>query len=207
MLPSYTGEEWSNYDLYDLKPEFNVKQEDLGYEEGLDFNFFDFSHGPHLQQDLSTTIDIDDNDRGLFDHLLENVLPLMLPILEANQHGSVKSDVILPALENNKTYLHACLYAAATHARATGTYQSDNVKDDIIGHSWAFVNQIVEALKNDTNHTGDVGSNLGDDYASMLRWPCRRGLRRSSRKFHGTSICNVLPNSSLGSICLTSWRR
>ena len=50
---------------------------------------------------------------------MDNVLRLLFPILELNQQGSVRSEVILPALESNKTYLHCCLSTAAMHLKAT----------------------------------------------------------------------------------------
>jgi len=118
VLPSFTGDEFVYQGHLETPTEIWTN------EEELDFNFFDFSHGPQLPQATHTAnIDVDECDQELLNHLIENVLPMVFPILEANQHGSVKSDVILPALETNKAYLHCCLSAAAIHLKSLDSTQ------------------------------------------------------------------------------------
>ena len=169
MLPSYTGDDWTQ-----AHPDYytsTMKQEDWSTEEGLDVNFFDFSHGAHSQQpfqpvEQSSTIPIADEDRPLFDYMLSNVLRLLFPILEANQHGSVRNDVILPALENNAAYLHSCLNGAAIHQRATlpPSASPDTVAQidaSILRHKFSFVAEVVAALSTDTTHTSILEATLG----------------------------------------------
>ncbi|RMZ89087.1 hypothetical protein DV736_g3684, partial [Chaetothyriales sp. CBS 134916] len=168
MLPSYPADEWAH-----TQPDYftsTMKQEDWSTEEGLDVNFFDFSHGVPPQQpfqpaEQSSTVTIADEDRLLFDYMLSNVLRLLFPVLEANQHGSVRNDVVLPALENNAAYLHSCLNAAAIHQRATlGPSASPDtvaqVEASIMRHKFAFVSEVVAALNTDTTHTAMLEATL-----------------------------------------------
>ncbi|EXJ96099.1 hypothetical protein A1O1_01225 [Capronia coronata CBS 617.96] len=155
-LPSYTGDDWVQHDFYESR------QDSFSGEENLDFNFFDFSSLAQQPRPQSSTVQLEDCDRPLFDHLLEDVLPLLFPVLEANQHGSVRADVILPALEDNKAYLHSCLLAAATHLKATQPYSSSSTADDdAMRHKLAFVSIVVDALNNDTHHAAMLDALLG----------------------------------------------
>ncbi|KPI39587.1 Transcriptional regulatory protein pro1 [Cyphellophora attinorum] len=200
MLPSYpaTQDQWSgtvhqSTDSYYTShmPSLNTDIDDLSHEEDLDFNFFQYSH-PHHQHhvqsqpavqipqqprertevsaDISAQIPLDDVDRPLFSYMLSNVLPLLFPILNANQHGSVRTDILLPALENNKAYLHSCLTAAATHQRSSldipgGPSVNDDdlatIDDSIVRHKYAFVQEVVNALTNDTHHDEILEATLG----------------------------------------------
>jgi len=169
-LPSYNGEDWSQQDYYE------TKQDDWNGEEGLDFNFFDFSHGQQPLQAQSAVIPVDDGDRGLLDHLIQNVLRLIFPILEVNQHGSVKADVILPALETNKAYLHCCLSAAAVHMKSIKG-PSESLDGDILRHQVAFVLEVVNALSSDTNHQAILEATLG-----MISFQCSIGRANEPEK-------------------------
>lgn len=172
MLPSsFVGEEWMAPELH------QVKTENWGNEEDLDFNFFQFSHGHQPEQAQSNMIPVDDCDTELFNHLLENVLPLMFPILEANQHGSVKADLILPALENNQAYLHSCLSAAAVHTKATNLFPPESIDSDIVRHKYAFVNEVVQALTHDINHVEILEATLG-----MIALQCCVGKSEEQEK-------------------------
>ena len=165
VLPSFTGDEFVYQGHLETPTEIWTN------EEELDFNFFDFSHGPQLPQATHTAnIDVDECDQELLNHLIENVLPMVFPILEANQHGSVKSDVILPALETNKAYLHCCLSAAAIHLKSLGLNTTSNVDGDIIRHKFAFVQQVVGSLGADSNHLQVLEATLG-----MISFQCITG--------------------------------
>ncbi|MBE7182081.1 MAG: fungal specific transcription factor domain-containing protein, partial [Terriglobus roseus] len=193
-LPSYTGDEWTQHTTHSTEDYYAHQQphqlttefDELSHEEDLDFNFFQYSHPQHahrlpstqLEQktedtpttDASALIPLEDGDRPLFSYMLANVLPLLFPILNANQHGSVRTDVILPALENNKAYLHSCLTAAAVHQRASlGSPGHPAVEDgalalvegDIVRHKYSFVQEVVNALSNDTQHVEILEATLG----------------------------------------------
>lgn len=159
VLPSYTGDEFLHHG------HFETPAEDWNGEEGLDFNFFDFSHGPQLTQPTQTAqIQVDDLDQPLLTHLINHVLPMVFPILEVNQHGSVKSEVIIPALETNKAYLHCCLSAAAVHMKSLGMVTPEAMETldgDIMRHKFAFVQEVVANLGADSNHLQVLEATLG----------------------------------------------
>lgn len=165
-LPSLHEESWAQEDLYDSPGDH------YSGEEGLDFNFFDFSHGPpHNSQ--PAVIQVDDCDRPLLDHFIENVLRLIFPILEVNQHGSARSEVVLPALESNKCYLHCCLSVSAIHLKSTQRLQSEQreqIDSDIMRHRYATISELCEALTRDTDHQQILEATLG-----MIFFQCSVG--------------------------------
>jgi hypothetical protein len=129
-------------------------------EETLNVNFFDFSHGPSTAS-RQVAIELDEGDQRLLDHFIQFVLPTIFPILESNQHGSVSSDLILPALQNNKGYLHCCLSIAAQHYKAAMGLQGDEIDDDIMRHRYATISALCDALNKDENHQQILEAALG----------------------------------------------
>ncbi|KAL8714682.1 MAG: hypothetical protein Q9220_001631 [cf. Caloplaca sp. 1 TL-2023] len=161
-LPSFPEDDWINQQIYDTGDMFSA-------EEGLDFDFFDFSHGtPQASQ--QTFIQVDDCDRPLLDHFIDNVLRLIFPILEVNQHGSARSEVILPALESNRCYLHCCLSVSAIHLKSTRGLQGQQIDSDIMRHRVATVTELCAALNHDTNHLQILEATLG-----MIFFQCAVG--------------------------------
>ncbi|KAI1329603.1 fungal-specific transcription factor domain-containing protein [Xylariaceae sp. FL0255] len=153
ILPSYPLDgEWT-------EQIYQERRESLT-EESLNMNFFDFSHGPTVNS-RQVDIELDENDQRLMDHFVQYVLPTIFPILETNQHGSVGSDLILPALQNNKGYLHCCLMMAAQHFKATMNIQSEEIDHDIMRHRHATILSICEALSQDENHQQILEAALG----------------------------------------------
>ncbi|KIW42004.1 hypothetical protein, variant [Exophiala oligosperma] len=168
MLPSssYPSDDFAaaqaTADLYEQQ-----RQDSWTAEDPVSFNVFDFHHLGRQPGPQCSMIQLDDCDRPLFNHLLDNVLPLLFPVLEANQPGSVRADAVLPALENNKAYLHSCLLAAATHmkdTRTATTYLGGSllgVDDETMRHRLAFVTIVVDALNSDTHHNEILDALLG----------------------------------------------
>jgi hypothetical protein len=163
-LPSYPGDDWVQADFYESR------RDSWSGEEGLDFNFFDFSHGPMPHTAQQATIPVDECDRRLLDHFIDKVLRLIFPVLEANQHGSVKAEVILPALESNKCYLHCCLSVAAIHMKATERLQSEQIDNDIMRHRYETVSELCKALNRDTDHLQILEATL-----AMIFFQCSVG--------------------------------
>lgn len=129
-------------------------------EEALDTHFFDFSHGPPMSS-RQVAIELDDNDQRLLDHFVAQVLPTVFPILDTNQHGSVGSDLVLPALQTNKSYLHCCLAIAAQHLKATTGVSPDDVDQDIMRHRYATISSLCDALNRDETHREILEATLG----------------------------------------------
>ncbi|KAI7331882.1 hypothetical protein KC315_g4914 [Hortaea werneckii] len=138
-------------------------------EEPIEFDFFGYPHS-QLTPSHETVINVDDCDKYLLNHFFDKVLKLIFPILDANQHGSARSDVVLPALESNKAYLHCCLSIAATHMKATQRLEDEQIDSDIIRHRYAAISELCEALGNDSNHSQILEATLG-----MIFFQCSVG--------------------------------
>ncbi|KAK3394679.1 fungal-specific transcription factor domain-containing protein [Podospora didyma] len=154
ILPSFPLEgEWT-------EQVYSERRESLT-EETLNVNFFDFSHGPAMSSTRQVAIELDEGDQRLLDHFVQFVLPTIFPILESNQHGSVSSDLVLPALQNNKGYLHCCLSIAAQHYKAAMGLQGEEIDGDIMRHRYATISSLCDALNRDENHQQILEAALG----------------------------------------------
>lgn len=159
---AFPVENWIQQDYFEERTESFA-------EEPIDFNFFDFPHGPFTPSHQAV-IQVDDCDKHLLDHFIDNVLRLIFPILDANQHGSARTDVILPALESNKTYLHCCLSISAMHLKATERITGDQIDQDIMRHRFATVTELCDALNRDCDHDKILEATLG-----MIFFQCTVG--------------------------------
>ncbi|CAG8953642.1 hypothetical protein HYFRA_00010101 [Hymenoscyphus fraxineus] len=161
MLPSYPAENpWDGL--------YGDRRESLA-EEALNMNMFDFAHGPPSTV-RQVAIELDESDQRLLDHFISDVLPTIFPILETNQHGSARSDYVLPALQSNKAYLHCCLSISAQHYKSMMNIQGDQIDDDIVRHRYATISELCAALNRDTDHQGILEATLG-----MIFFQCSVG--------------------------------
>ncbi|KAF2141722.1 uncharacterized protein K452DRAFT_228179 [Aplosporella prunicola CBS 121167] len=138
-------------------------------EEPLDFNFFDFPHGSFTPSHQAL-IQVEECDQPLLNHFIDNVLRLVFPILEVNQHGPTRSDVVLPALESNKCYLHCCLSIAAQHLKTTANLDNEQIDNDIMRHRFQTISELCAALNRDTDHMQILEATLG-----MIFFQCSVG--------------------------------
>ncbi|KAF2197763.1 hypothetical protein GQ43DRAFT_380212 [Delitschia confertaspora ATCC 74209] len=159
----FPADQWIQQDY------FESRRESYTAEEPFDFQVFDFPHGSFSPSHQSM-IQVDECDQHLLNHFIDNVVRLIFPILEVNQHGSALSDVILPALESNKTYLHCCLSIAALHLKATEGIQGEQNESDIMRHQSATILELCEALNRDTDHAQILETTLG-----MIFFQCSVG--------------------------------
>ncbi|RAL62502.1 hypothetical protein DID88_005067 [Monilinia fructigena] len=161
MLPSYPiDHEWDT--VYDERHEILA-------EEALNMNLFDFSHGPPSTF-RQVAIELDEGDQRLLDHFISDVLPSVFPILETNQHGSARSDYILPALQSNKCYLHCCLSISAQHFKSIMNIQGEQIDNDIMRHRYATISELCDALNRDIDHVSILEATLG-----MIFFQCSVG--------------------------------
>lgn len=131
-------------------------------EEALNVNFFDFAHGP-AQESTQVAIELADSDQNLLNHFIQHVLPISFPILESNQHGSVSSEFILPALQSNQIYLYCCLSIAAQHLKThgAGNIDKEELNQDVMRHRYATIWSLCDALGADENHQQILEATLG----------------------------------------------
>ncbi|KAI5358900.1 putative zn(2)-C6 fungal-type DNA-binding domain, fungal transcription factor [Septoria linicola] len=159
---SYPGDSWVQQEHFESTCEEFA-------EEPVDFNFFEFPHAP-LTPNHEAVINVEDGDKYLLNHFLDKVSKLIFPILDANQHGSARADVMLPALESNKAYLHCCLSIAATHMKATQGVSNEQLDNDIVRHRYSAVSELCAALGYDTDHAQILEATLG-----MIFFQCAVG--------------------------------
>ncbi|WPH01126.1 Hypothetical protein R9X50_00396100 [Acrodontium crateriforme] len=161
-LPAYPADSWVQQDYYESHQESFA-------EEPVDFNFFEFPAAP-FSPGHEAVINVEDGDKYLLSHFLDKVQKLIFPILDVNQHGSARSDVILPALESNKAYLHCCLSIAATHMKATESLSGEQIDSDIVRHRYAAISELCEQLGQDKEHSQILEATLG-----MIFFQCSVG--------------------------------
>ncbi|KAK7570530.1 hypothetical protein V3481_019382 [Fusarium oxysporum f. sp. vasinfectum] len=93
------------------------------------------------------------------------VLPTISPIIESDQHCSVRTDLILAALPSNSTYLlHCCLRVAAQHLKShTNTnISAADIDSDFKHHYCLALEALVETLKRDEDdHEATLEAVLG----------------------------------------------
>ncbi|KAI8397381.1 hypothetical protein FOFC_20653 [Fusarium oxysporum] len=118
---------------------------------------------------LEDSTEYDNKNEVLLNHLMKCVLPTISPIIESDQHCSVRTDLILAALPSNSTYLHCCLRVAAQHLKShtnTNTSAAD-IDSDIKHHYCLALEGLVETLKRDEDdHEAVLGLILFQSAAS-----------------------------------------
>ena len=147
-VPSYTGDDWVQQDILESR-------QNSWTDGDFDFNELDVPQIAHQFEPQCSMVQLEDSDRPLFEHLLQNVLPMLFPVQEAYQHGSVRANLMFTALENNKAYLHSCLLAAATHMKGNKLFFNPTAEDDAVRHKIAFVTIVVGALNNESCHASE----------------------------------------------------
>jgi hypothetical protein len=149
---SFSGDSWIQQEHFESMTEQFT-------EEPVDFNFFEYPHDPQ-GPDHETIINVNDNDKYLLSHFIDKNMRLIFPILDVNQHGSARSDVILPALESNQAYLHCCLSVAAEHMKATEVIDGEQIDHDILHHRFGAIQELCAALAADINHAQTLEATL-----------------------------------------------
>ncbi|KAL1304854.1 hypothetical protein AAFC00_003778 [Neodothiora populina] len=167
ITPGYGADSW-------IQQEYYEHQQESFAEEPIDFDFFQLPHG-QVTPTHETIIDVEECDRPLLNHFIDKVAKLIFPILDANQHGSARSDIILPALGSNKCYLHCCLSIAAIHMRSIDVRGAEQLDADIMRHRFATVSELCEALNRDTDHSQILEATLG-----MIFFNCSVGRPKDS---------------------------
>ncbi|THW05743.1 hypothetical protein D6D26_01966 [Aureobasidium pullulans] len=158
----FAPESWVQQDYFDM-------QQESFTEEPVNFEFFDLPHGK-TAPNHETVIEVDEADKPLLNHFIQKVSKLIFPILDANQHSSTRSDIILPALETNKSYLHCCLSVSGLHKKSTEDVPSEEIDEHILRHRYAAISELCAALNEDKNHAQILEATLG-----MIFFQCSVG--------------------------------
>ncbi|KAI9733130.1 MAG: hypothetical protein M1834_003677 [Cirrosporium novae-zelandiae] len=147
-IPPFGDENWMPEDIYDTP--LPLEAVAIPGDENFDFNYFPIPDVTPLSTE-QTTIEIDDADRPLLDHFIDNVLRLIFPVLEVNQQGLAHSNIIIPALQTNRCYLHCCLSISAIHLKSISPAPSKRVDDDIMLHRFTAIRSIHDALSDESS--------------------------------------------------------
>ena len=154
VFPPQSSENWVEQELLDSHNEF-LK----GDEAPVDFDFFEFPHAP-FSPSHQAVIEVDEDDRYLLDHFLDQVSRLVFPVMDVNQPGSARANMILPALESNKCYRECCLSTAALHLKACGQADERN-NEAIMRHRCTLISELCEAFNRDDEHAQTLEAMLG----------------------------------------------
>jgi hypothetical protein len=178
----FAPESWVQQDYYEM-------QQESFSEEPVDFEVPGLWYGKTVSRH-EPVIEVDEIDRPLLDHFIQKVSKLIFPILDANQHSSTRTDIILPALKTNKTYLHCCLSVSGLHKKSTGDVSSDEIDEHILRHRYAAISELCAAFNEDKNHAQILEATLG-----MIFFQSSVG--RPTDTIPDTSrLLQILPNAS-----------
>ncbi|PNS17857.1 hypothetical protein CAC42_32 [Sphaceloma murrayae] len=141
------GESWGHPNYFD------PSRESLS-GEAMSFDFFDLPQD-QMTPNLEAVVEVDEQDKPLLNHFVEQTSKLFFPVLDATQQGSARSGIILPALETNLSFRHCCLSVAGTHKKAIESPvspDSPEIDHDIIRHRCATITELCNELNRDENH-------------------------------------------------------
>lgn len=169
-LPTFPAEEWLQEEYFDGSREYAAVEPAM-YGQGIGQTF----------QSLHANIPVDDYDRPLLDHFVENVLRMIFPILEVHQQGSARAKAVLQSLETNKSYFHCCLSVAAIHLKTTSGLNGEQIDHDIMRHRFEAISELCQALSKDSDHENILDATLAmiffhcsvgapDDYLPDIPW-------------------------------------
>ncbi|KGO36685.1 Protein of unknown function DUF3468 [Penicillium expansum] len=170
-LPTFQSDEWFQEEYFDSSRQFSQANTFLG--------------GPGIGQSqassLQANIPVNDYDRPLLDHFVDNVLRMIFPILEVHQRGSARARSVLHSLETNKSYFHCCLSVAAIHLKTTSRLNGEQIDHDIMRHRFEAISELCKSLNKDADHEHILDATLAmiffhcsvgapDDYLPDIPW-------------------------------------
>lgn len=144
---------WMNNEIFESPASSLVSQSPL----------FDLLDSPQTHIPVSATapaINVEESDRPLLNHFLNNVSKMMFPVLDLHQQGATGANIIVPALASNPSYLHCCLNVSAMHLKASGCTPVEQIDNDVMKHRFATASIIRQALDSDTAHSDVLETTL-----------------------------------------------
>ncbi|KAJ9486988.1 hypothetical protein VN97_g6340 [Penicillium thymicola] len=170
-LPAFQPDEWFQEEYFDPSRQFVQTNTVLG-DPGV---------GQSQASSLQANIPVNDYDRPLLDHFVDNVLRMIFPILEVHQRGSARARSVLQSLETNKSYFHCCLSVAAIHLKTTSRLNGEQIDHDIMRHRYEAISELCKALNKDSDHDHILDATLAmiffhcsvgapDDYLPDIPW-------------------------------------
>lgn len=153
-----------------------------------------------LSSCLESMIPINEADRPLLNHFVDNVIPLVFPMSEAlsPQTGISPNRVreILHAVKTNRSYMHCCLSVSAIHLK-TSMGMEDEMDHDIVKHRYEAICQLTKAhSRGNSNKIEAMDATLAmifynctvgtsDDYLPDIPWHAHfRGVSNLVKTLH-----------------------
>ncbi|KAL4796107.1 fungal-specific transcription factor domain-containing protein [Aspergillus venezuelensis] len=99
---------------------------------------------PPLSSQLQSMIPIDESDRPLLNHFVDNVIPVVFPMSSVLDKGPGRFREILNSVKTNKSYMHCCLSVSAIHLK-TSMGMADEMDYDIMKHRYEAICQLTKA--------------------------------------------------------------
>jgi hypothetical protein len=162
-LPTFHGDDWLQEECFNQVGPYTQLDPSMPPQPINEFN----EPSTYLH---TAAIPVEEHDRPLLDHFIENVLRMIFPILEVHQQGLARAKTILTALETNKSYLHCCLSVAAIHLKSTVGLAAEQIDHDIMRHRYEAIAQLCQALNQDTDHEQILDATL-----AMIFFHCSVG--------------------------------
>jgi hypothetical protein len=170
-LPTFPSDEWFQEEYFESSRQFS-QQNTVQGNPGA---------GQYQSSSLQANIPVNDYDRPLLDHFVDNVLRMIFPILEVHQRGSARARSVLQSLETNKSYFHCCLSVAAIHLKTTSRLSGEQIDHDIMRHRYEAISELCQALNKDADHEHILDATLAmiffhcsvgvpDDYLPDIPW-------------------------------------
>ncbi|KAL4928322.1 Zn(II)2Cys6 transcription factor [Aspergillus undulatus] len=135
--------------LYPSQTQLLIQQQQLNhkspYAQGYG-SHHNSHHPPPLSSRFESMIPINESDRPLLNHFVDNVIPIVFPMSEALRPGSDRFGEILNSLKTNKSYMHCCLSVSAIHLK-TSMGLADEMDYDIVSHRYEAIKQLSRAHK------------------------------------------------------------
>ncbi|PLN84601.1 sexual development transcription factor rosa [Aspergillus taichungensis] len=133
-----------------------------------------------LSSCLRYLISVDDCDRRLFDHFVDNVIPLAFPILEAYPGASSSISEVLHSMQSNHSYLRCCLSVSAIHLK-TSLGLEDEMDYDIMKHRYEAISRLSRSINHGSGQMQVMDATLAmifynctmsssDDYLPDIKW-------------------------------------
>ncbi|KAF7587850.1 hypothetical protein BBP40_006647 [Aspergillus hancockii] len=129
---------------------------------------------------LQTMMPVDEKDRPLLEHFLDNVMQLVFPIVDVHQAGPARIRDIFGLMQSNRSYFHCCLSVAAIHLKSSQGME-DQMDHDIMQHRYDSISHLCRLLNKGTGYMQVIDATLAyilyhcslgtqDDYLPDIPW-------------------------------------
>ncbi|KAE8308878.1 fungal-specific transcription factor domain-containing protein [Aspergillus transmontanensis] len=129
---------------------------------------------------LQTMMPVDEKDRHLLEHFLDNFMLLIFPIVDVHQAGPARIREVFGLMQNNRAYFHCCLSVGAIHLKSS-LGMEDQMDHDIMQHRYDAMSQLCRLLSKRSGYMQVIDATLSlilfhcslgepDDYLPDVPW-------------------------------------